>query len=122
MYQHNVVSQDGVVSCNGVRLDTDLIPSLKEGSVVMMLPGKDFTMEVQRFALSKTRSTSYHFLLSTGGSATMTVGENEDPEKEPSVYATIRTHGKWMYFVESCGEDCTVILTRDSNYFNQFED
>merc|ERR1712013_436513 len=27
--------QDGVVSCNGVRLDTDLIPSLKEGSVVM---------------------------------------------------------------------------------------
>ena len=46
MYQHNVVSQDGVVSCNGVRLDTDLIPSLKEGSVVMMLPGKDFTMEV----------------------------------------------------------------------------
>merc|ERR1712013_708963 len=114
--------QDGVVSCNGVRLDTDLIPSLKEGSVVMMLPGKDFAMEVQRFALSKTRNTSYHFLLSTGGSATMTVGENEDPEKEPSVYATIRTHGKWIYFVDSCGEDCTVILTRDSNYFNQFED
>ena len=52
----------------------------------------------------------------------MTVGENEDPEEEPSVYATIRTHGKWMYFVESCGDDCTVILTRDSNYFNQFED
>merc|ERR1711942_153314 len=114
--------QDGVVTCAGVRLNTDLLPSLKEGSVVMMLPGKDFTMEVQRFALSKTRSTSYHFQLSTGGSATMTVGENEDPDKEPSVYATIRTHGNWMYFVESCGEDCTVILTRDSNYFNQFED
>merc|ERR1719206_743234 len=114
--------QDGVVSCTGVRLNTDLLPSLKEGSVVMMLPGKDFTMEVQRFALSKTRSTSYHLLLSTGGSATMTVGENEDPEKEPSVYATFRTHGKWMYFVESCGEDCTVMLTRESNYFNQFED
>merc|ERR1719312_1879434 len=114
--------QDGVVSCTGVRLNTDLLPSLKEGSIVMMLPGKDFTMEVQRFASSKTRSTSDHFLLSTGGSATMTVGENEDPEKEPSVYATIRTHGKWMYFVESCGDDCTVILTRDSNYFNQFED
>merc|ERR1711936_1569177 len=109
-------SQDGVVACKGVRLNTDLLPSLKEGSVVMMLPGKDFTMELQRFALSKTRSTSYHFILSTGGSATMTVGQNEDPEKEPSVYATIRTHGKWMYFVESCGEDCTVILTRDSNY------
>merc|ERR1711936_1539233 len=109
-------SQDGVVACTGVRLNTDLLPSLKEGSVVMMLPGKDFTMELQRFALSKTRSTSYHFILSTGGSATMTVGQNEDPEKEPSVYATIRTHGKWMYFVESCGEDCTVILTRDSNY------
>jgi len=115
-------SQDGVVACTGVRLNTDLLPSLKEGSVVMMLPGKDFTMELQRFALSKTRSTSYHFILSTGGSATMTVGENEDPEIEPSVYATIRTHGKWMYFVESCGEDCTVILTRDSNYFNNFED
>merc|ERR1719317_500959 len=114
--------QDGVVTCTGVRLNIDLLPSLKEGSVVMMLPENDFTMELQRFALSKTRSTSYHFLLSTGGSATMTVGENEDPEKEPSVYATIRTHGKWMYFVESCGEDCTVILTRDSNYFNQFED
>merc|ERR1712179_739298 len=115
-------SQDGVVACTGVRLNTDLLPILKEGSVVMMLPGKDFTMELQRFALSKTRSTSYHFILSTGGSATMTVGENEDPEIEPSVYATIRTHGKWMYFVESCGEDCTVILTRDSNYFNNFED
>merc|ERR1719308_34045 len=114
--------QDGVETCTGVRLNIDLLPSLKEGSVVMMLPGKDFTMELQRFALSKTRSTSYHFLLSTGGSATMTVGKNEDPEKEPSVYATIRTHGKWMYFVESCGEDCTVILTRESNYFNQFED
>jgi len=37
--------QDGVVSCTGVRLETDLLPSLKEGSVVMMLPGKDFTME-----------------------------------------------------------------------------
>jgi len=39
-------SQDGVVACTGVRLNTDLLPSLKEGSVVMMLPGKDFTMEV----------------------------------------------------------------------------
>merc|ERR1719312_1367698 len=114
--------QDGVETCTGVRLNTDLLPSLKVGSVVMMLPGNDFTMELQRFASSKTRSTSYHFLLSTGGSATMTVGENVDPGKEPSVYATIRTHGKWMYFVESCGEDCTVMLTRDSNYFNQFED
>merc|ERR1719186_2106331 len=73
-------SQDGVVACTGVRLNTDLLPSLKEGSVVMMLPGKDFTMELRRFALSKTRSTGYHFILSTGGSATMTVGQNEDPE------------------------------------------
>jgi len=39
-------SQEGVVACSGVRLNTDLLPSLKEGSVVMMLPGKDFTMEV----------------------------------------------------------------------------
>jgi len=46
-YQYNVIlSQDGVVACTGVRLNTDLLPILKEGSVVMMLPGKDFTMEV----------------------------------------------------------------------------
>jgi len=70
----------------------------------------------------KGRSVSYHFLLSTGGSATMVVGEMEDPEVEPSVYATANTHQKWMYFVESCGLDCTVIFTRDVNYFNNFED
>jgi len=88
----------------------------------MLLSGQDFTMELQRFALAKSRSSSYHFQLSNGGSATMTVGEIQDPEKQPSVYATIRTHGQWLYFVESCGVDCTVIYTRDANYFNNFED
>jgi len=115
--------QDGVVACTGVRLNTNLLQSLKEGQVVMMLPGKNITMELQRFDLSKTtRSTTYHFILSTGASEIMIVGQNEDPEKEPSLYATFRPGGKWMYFVESCGEDCTVILTRHSNYFDQFED
>jgi len=114
--------QDGIVTCSGVSLNTDILTSLTEGSVVMLLSGQDFTMELQRFALAKSRSSSYHFQLSNGGSATMTVGEIQDPEKQPSVYATIRTHGQWLYFVESCGVDCTVIYTRDANYFNNFED
>ena len=52
----------------------------------------------------------------------MTLGTQGDIEREPSVFATIQTHAEFMYFVESCGEECTVILTRDSNYFNSFED
>ena len=52
----------------------------------------------------------------------MTVGTGDDPEREPSVFASLHTHAKFMYFVESCGEECTVVFTRDSNYFNNFED
>jgi hypothetical protein len=52
----------------------------------------------------------------------MTVGTGDDPEREPSVFASLHTHAEFMYFVESCGEECTVVFTRDSNYFNNFED
>merc|ERR1711892_610975 len=38
--------QDGIESCTGVSLDSDLLESLAEGRVVMLLPGSDFTMEV----------------------------------------------------------------------------
>ena len=52
----------------------------------------------------------------------MTVGTGDDTENEPSVFATIHTHAEFMYVLESCGEECTVMFTRDSNYFNKFED
>ena len=39
--------QEGIVSCTGVSLDTDLLDTLTEGRVVMLLPGSDFTMEVR---------------------------------------------------------------------------
>jgi hypothetical protein len=52
----------------------------------------------------------------------MTVRTGDDTEKEASVFATIHTHGELMFLVESCGEECTVIFTRDSSYFNKFED
>ena len=52
----------------------------------------------------------------------MTVGTGDDGEREPSVFGTIHTHGELMFLVESCGEECTVMFTRDSNFFNKFED
>jgi len=114
--------QDGIESCTGVSLDSDLLESLAEGRVVMLLPGSDFTMELSKSGSASNTSKSYSFLLSTGGSATMVVRATDDPDREPSVFGAVQTLGRWMYFVESCGEDCTVIFTRDSNYYNNFED
>eukprot|EP00092_Neocalanus_flemingeri_P005529 GFUD01005959.1.p1 GENE.GFUD01005959.1~~GFUD01005959.1.p1 ORF type:complete len:421 (+),score=92.82 GFUD01005959.1:48-1265(+) len=116
--------QEGIVACRAVKLDRELLESLTLGRIVMLVEGTtDFTMELTNSPSgSKLSSVAYSFLLSTGGSGTMTVRNNEDPHKEPSVFASINTHGKWMYFVESCGEDCTIIYQRDSNFFNNFED
>jgi len=116
--------KEEIISCRGVQLDTDLIESLTPGRIVMFLEGTtDFTMELLYSSTSSTSSSvSYSFILSKGGSATMTVKPSADPEKEPSVFASINTHGKWIYFVESCGDDCTLVYQRDRDYFNKFED
>jgi len=116
-------NQDQVLSCKAVKLDTVLLQSLTPGSVVMLLNDTDFTMElVSPPSVSNLPSISYSFILSTGGEATLTTRQGGGLAIQPSVYASIHTYTKWIYNVESCGTNCTVMYRRDANYFNQFED
>ena len=64
----------------------------------------------------------YHFQVSLSGSGTMTVRKYKDPNKETSVFAAIMPNGKGFFFVESCGENCTVLYMREHGFFNNLKD
>ena len=45
----------------------------------------------------------------------------EDSKREPIVFGNFHPKGSLIYFVESCGVDCTVLITRDYNSFKDHE-
>ena len=107
---------------------------------MMLLSDSNFTMEVCDMILfvvlcvyhillqltsspkNTGSSTSYSFLLSTGGSASFTVGENGEASELASVFGSVNTLSNWIINIEPCGQDCLVMYWRDIDFFTQFED
>merc|ERR1711915_613786 len=113
--------QEGIVTCEAVELDLQLLKNIKEGNIVMLLSNSNFTMELTS-SENTGSSTSYSFHLSTGGSASFTVGENSKVSELASVFESVNTLSNWIINIEPCGQDCLVMYWRDIDFFNQFED
>merc|ERR1711915_354679 len=63
--------QEGIETCEPVELDLQLLKNINEGNIVMLLSNSNFTMELTSSPKNTGSSTSYSFLLSTGGSASL---------------------------------------------------
>merc|ERR1711915_293548 len=113
--------QEGIVNCEAVELDLQLLNNINKGNIVMLLSDSNFTMELTR-SENTGSSTSYSFLLSTGGSASFTIGGNSEVFELASVFGSVNTLSNWIINIEPCGQDCLVMYWRDIDFFNQFED
>lgn len=111
--------QDGVIGCRAVTLDMKALQAAQpEGPAFSLLPSLPDLLLTLRSPPSQGEIQSYSFSLADGGEATFTVRPSSG-----AVYGSIRPLiGDKIYAMESCGEDCNVLLERDRNYFNQFED
>ena len=69
---------------------------------------------------AKRNSVSYNFGVFDGGSATITTRRLEN-RVEPSIFASFNT-GNWIYYAESCGENCTVLFRKDPKIFIALEE
>jgi len=114
--------QEGIVICEAVELDLQLLKNTKEGNIVMLLSDSNFTMELTSSPENTGSSTSYSFLLSTGGSASFTIGENSEVSELASVFGSVNTLSNWIINIEPCGQECLVMYWRDIDFFTQFED
>jgi len=110
--------QDGVTKCTAVSTDMGLIRSLKSGDKIGLLQGLDISMELRRDPeVTSSGGLSLPLLLGDGGEANVVVGTSG------SIYGSIKpVTGNVIYAIESCGQDCNVLLERSSDYFNQFID
>jgi len=108
--------QDGVTKCTGVRIATGL-SQLRAGAILTFLQGTGITMKLRRDPDVSSISTTLALSLTDGGEATITVG------KSGAVYGSINpATGNLLYALESCGKDCTVLLQRNRDFFNNLKD
>jgi len=106
--------QEAVNNCESVKVDLDLVRSVKTGDVVHLMENSNISMRV-----SSVSSSSVQFQVVGGGEATLTTGG----QTSSSVYGTVRPHGAGViFYIESCGEDCSVLYQRSLDFFNDQED
>ena len=67
--------------------------------------------------ITQSGGFSLSFLLSDGGEAIISIG------RSGSVFGSIKPlSGEIHQVLESCGDNCSVLMERSSNFFDQFED
>jgi len=112
--------QGGVLVCRRVTPDLALLSALTVGQPMALLASSEETMimELSREpTVTGSGGMSRTFKVGLGGQAVITVGPTG------SMFGSINPASSTkLYAIESCGQDCTVLLERDSNWFNQFED
>ena len=110
--------QAGVQRCRGVEANLALIKTLRPGATLDLVEGEGIAMELRSLPkLTQSQGFSLSFLLSDGGEGNIVIGSSG------SMFGSIKPlSGEIHYVLESCGDNCSVLMERSSNFFNQFED
>ena len=92
--------------------------SLKAGYTMGLGAGEPVLMTLRRDPeVTTSGGVSLSFLLNDGGEGNIVVGTNG------SMYGSIKPlTGSVHYTLESCGQGCSVLMERPSDWFNQFQD
>ena len=111
-------NQAGVERCRGVEANLDLIKTLRPGATLDLVEGEGITMELRSLPkITQSGAFSLSFLLSDGGEGNIVIGSSG------SMFGSIKPlSGEIHQVLESCGDNCSVLFERSSNFFDQFED
>merc|ERR1712013_971072 len=116
--QASQCSQAGVTKCRGVQANLALIKTLRAGSTFDLVQGEGLAMELRSLPkITRSGGFSLAFLLADGGEANIVIGTSG------SMFGSIKPlSGDVHQVLESCGDNCSVLMERPSDFFNQFED
>jgi len=116
--QASQCSQAGVTRCRGVQANLALIKTLRAGSTLDLVQGEGLAMELRSLPkITRSGGFSLAFLLADGGEANIVIGTSG------SMFGSIKPlSGDVHQVLESCGDNCSVLMERPSDFFNQFED
>merc|ERR1712240_864835 len=107
--------QTGVTQCIPVTINYHLLDTV--GQSISLLQGSGVTINITQPPRGSD-TLSYTFSLDDGGEGTVTVRQSTG-----SVFASIRPNtGPVIFYVEACGQGCTVMYQRQKSFFNQFTD
>ena len=109
--------QAGVTRCRGVII-SDVVKTLKAGAMLDLLQAGDVHMTLRRDPeVTTSGGVSLALALADGGEGNIVVGTSG------SMYGAVKPlEGPVHYTLESCGQGCSVLIERASDWFNQFED
>merc|ERR1719220_459143 len=109
--------QAGVTRCRGVII-SDVVKTLKAGAMLDLLQAGDVHMTLRRDPeVTTSGGVSLALALIDGGEGNIVVGTSG------SMYGAVKPlEGSVHYTLESCGQSCSVLVERSSDWFNQFED
>merc|ERR1712013_695363 len=116
--QASQCNQAGVTRCRGVQANLALIKTLRAGSTLDLVQGEGLAMELRSLPkITRSGGFSPAFLLADGGEANIVIGTSG------SMFGSINPlSGDVHQVLESCGDNCSVLMERPSDFFNQFED
>jgi len=116
--QASQCSQAGVTRCRGVQANLALIKTLRAGSTLDLVQGEGLAIELRSLPkITRSGGFSLAFLLADGGEANIVIGTSG------SMFGSIKPlSGDVHQVLESCGDNCSVLMERPSDFFNQFED
>merc|ERR1719278_2343491 len=109
--------QAGVTRCRGVTI-WQMLRSLTAGATMDLVTGEGVLMTLRRDAeVTISGGVSLSLLLEDGGEGNIVVGTNG------SMFGSIKPlTGSVHYTLESCGQGCSVLMERPTDWFNQFQD
>jgi len=110
-------NQAGVTRCRGV-ITSGILRSLQAGATMELVADEGVLMTLRRDPeVTTSGGVSLAFLLSDGGEGNIVVGTNG------AMFGSIKPlTGSVHYTLQSCGEQCSVLMERPSDWFNQFQD
>lgn len=108
--------QDGVNTCQAVNVD---YRNLKDGQIVKLIQGSNIQLQVRKTPSDTTaQRQSFGFGILDGGEASMSINTLTG-----GAYGSIKPlTGDLQYSLEAINPSGSVLISRDINYFNQFED
>lgn len=108
--------QDGVNTCQAVNVD---YRNLKDGQIVKLIQGSNIQLQVRKTPSDTTaQRQSFGFGILDGGEASMSINTLTG-----GAYGSIKPlTGDLQYSLEAVNPSGSVLISRDINYFNQFED
>merc|ERR1712200_7242 len=109
--------QAGVTRCRGVII-SDVVKTLKSGAKLDLLQAGDVHMTLRRDPeVTTSGGVSLALALIDGGEGNIVVGTSG------SMFGSVKPlEGAVLSAMESCGQSCSVLIERASDWFNQFED